>query len=79
MRKCNAIECYEKFHALWKGADPGISEVEDQREKIEVWRREYNEFRSHSSLDGLTPQQFVDTFESEQSQEIIFLAGTVFG
>ena len=53
--------------------------LEDAREKIETWRQEYNEFRPHSSLDGLTPQQFVDKFESEKSQETIFLAGTVFG
>lgn len=43
-----------------------------------MWRREYNEFRPHSSLEGLTPQQIADKFESEQSQKIIFLAGTVF-
>jgi len=53
--------------------------LEDAREKIETWRQEYNEFRPHSSLDGLTPKQFVDKFESEKSQETIFLAGTVFG
>jgi putative transposase len=53
--------------------------LEDAREKIEKWRLEYNEFRPHSSLDDLTPQQFVDKFKSEKSQKTIFLAGTVFG
>lgn len=33
--------------------------MEDAVEKIEAWRREYNEFRPHSSLDGLTPDQVV--------------------
>jgi putative transposase len=50
--------------------------IEDAREKIEMWREEYNEFRPHSSLENLTPRQFAEQFES---QETIFLAGTVFG
>jgi putative transposase len=33
--------------------------IEDARDKIETWRREYNEFRPHSSLDDLTPLQFM--------------------
>ena len=28
--------------------------LEDAREKIEQWRGEYNGFRPHSSLDGMT-------------------------
>jgi putative transposase len=31
--------------------------LEDAREKIEQWREEYNDFRPHSSLGGLTPNQ----------------------
>ena len=31
--------------------------LEDAREKIEQWREEYNGFRPHSSLGGLTPNQ----------------------
>jgi putative transposase len=29
------------------------------REVIENWRKDYNEFRPHSSLDGLTPQEYL--------------------
>jgi putative transposase len=50
--------------------------IEDAREKIEMWRKDYNEFRPHSSLGDLTPRQFTEQFES---QETIFLAGPVFG
>ena len=29
-------------------------------EKIESWRKEYNTFRPHSSLDDLTPGEFAE-------------------
>ncbi|GAB3989440.1 hypothetical protein GCM10028807_14350 [Spirosoma daeguense] len=31
--------------------------LEDARDKIERWRQEYNSFRPHSSLGGLTPNE----------------------
>ncbi|WP_419836237.1 integrase core domain-containing protein [Xanthocytophaga agilis] len=37
--------------------------MSDAADKIEVWRLEYNQFRPHSSLKGLTPCQM-----EEQSQ-----------
>jgi putative transposase len=30
----------------------------DARAKIETWRKEYNDFRPHSSLGDLTPRDF---------------------
>ncbi len=30
----------------------------DARDKIEAWRRNYNETRPHSALDWLTPMEF---------------------
>jgi len=53
--------------------------IEDAREKIEAWREEYNEFRPHSSLGGLTLGQFAEQFRSIQGQKTIFLTGPVFG
>jgi putative transposase len=54
--------------------------IEDAREKIEKWRRDYNEFRPHSALGDLTPKEFIDNFEKRmQSQKTSFLAGSVFG
>jgi putative transposase len=32
--------------------------IEDAREKIENWRKDYNRFRPHSSLDDMTPDEF---------------------
>jgi len=63
----------EIFHAQ-------VLSMEDAREKIEKWRRDYNEFRPHSSLGDLTPQQFVDKYKGRlRSQKTPFLAGSVFG
>ena len=32
--------------------------LEDARDKVERWRRDYNEFRPHSALTYLTPAEF---------------------
>ena len=32
--------------------------LDDAKEKIESWRMEYNQYRPHSSLDDLTPEEF---------------------
>lgn len=30
----------------------------DASEKIETWRKDYNEFRPHSALSNMTPNEF---------------------
>jgi putative transposase len=40
--------------------------LEDARDKIESFRRDYNDFRPHSSLAGLTPNQV----ESEMQKDL---------
>jgi putative transposase len=34
--------------------------IEDEKLKIENWRRDYNGFRPHSSLDNMTPDEFAE-------------------
>lgn len=34
--------------------------LDDARDKIELWRIDYNRFRPHSSLGDLTPEEFRD-------------------
>jgi putative transposase len=54
--------------------------MDDAREKIEKWRKDYNEFRPHSSLGDLTPRQFVDKFSARiKGQKTTLLAGPVLG
>jgi hypothetical protein len=47
--------------------------MEDAREKIETWRRDYNEFQPHGSPGDLAPRQFIDKYtDSLRSQEFHF-------
>lgn len=50
--------------------------LEDAREKIEIWRQEYNDFRPHSSLENRTPSEFAMMLDTENS---LSLAGTESG
>lgn len=38
--------------------DNWFMSLEDAREKIELWRTDYNEFRPHCALTCLTPADF---------------------
>jgi putative transposase len=52
--------------------------LNDAREEIEKWRRDYNEFRLHSALGDLTPHEFIENFRKRmQSQKTSFLAGEI--
>ena len=37
--------------------------LDDARKKIELWRRDYNDFRPHSSLDNMTPSEYKKNHE----------------
>ena len=40
-----------------------FTSLEEAKRLIEAWRLEYNQFRPHSSLDGLTPEAFASTWQ----------------
>jgi putative transposase len=56
---------------------------EDAKEKIESWRQDYNDWRPHSSLDNLTPRQYLEEQLGEQAGQkgpiSLVLAGTNLG
>ena len=41
--------------------------MEDSREKIENWRWDYNNFRPHSSLNNMTPEEYATISITEKS------------
>jgi putative transposase len=45
--------------------------LEDARMKIEVWRKDYNEYRPHSSLDNMTPSDYAK-LNDEKVNIIVF-------
>jgi putative transposase len=55
--------------------------LDDAREKAEIWRKDYNEKRPHSSLGNITPQEFAEknkklTYSplAELSNELVLVA-----
>jgi len=46
-----------------------FSNLEEARNKIEGWRTWYNEFRPHSSLDGLTPTEFIKQWQDKNNNQ----------
>lgn len=42
--------------------------LEDAIEKIEAWRIEYNQYRPHSSLNNLTPAEFIEQLKKEKEK-----------
>jgi len=52
--------------------------IEDARDKIEACRRDYNEWRPHSSLDNLSPRQYLER-QPNKIPDSLLLAGPVLG
>jgi putative transposase len=53
--------------------------LEDAQEKIETWRRDYNEWRPHSSLDNLTPVQYRQIHGGQERPNSLVLAVPTLG
>ena len=43
--------------------------LDDAKEKIETWRMEYNQYRPHSSLNDLTPEEFYRQYQQAGNLE----------
>ncbi len=43
--------------------------LDDARQTIESWRRDYNEYRPHSSLDQRTPSEFVAGWQQTRTDQ----------
>jgi putative transposase len=54
IKSFNASLWRELLNASW------FLSLADARQRTEIWRKEYNEDRPHSSLGDLTPQEFVN-------------------
>jgi putative transposase len=48
--------------------------MEDAQSKVERFRRDYNEYRPHSSLQGLTPDQVESGFQNNPENSILALS-----
>ncbi len=51
--------------------------LEDAQEKIECWRQEYNQQRPHSSLNNLTPEEFIRSLQ--KGPELLFNLASILG
>jgi putative transposase len=45
-----------------------FSDLLDARQKLEAWRRDYNENRPHSSIRNLTPVEYANSVRAERGQ-----------
>jgi putative transposase len=65
----NAFE--ESFHGRFRDECLNMEEfrsIAEARVITEMWRREYNEERPHSSLNYMTPLEFKEAFEKSEAQ-----------
>jgi len=46
---------------------------------VETWRQEYNNYRSHSSLDYLTPAEFARRYYEDKQKEEAAQPGEIAG
>ena len=61
----------EAFNARLRAECPNASwflSMADARDRIEQWRRDYNEVRPHTALGGLTPRAYAD--QAKQARKL---------
>lgn len=52
-------------------------DLQDAREKVEVWRIDYNASRPHSSLGNLSPEEFIERYQRKLNQPRELTSGVV--
>jgi putative transposase len=45
--------------------------LDDARAKIEAWRRDYNAYRPHQSLGGLSPEMYLDEYHQNTADSLL--------
>lgn len=45
--------------------------LDDARTKIETWRRDYNAYRPHQSLGGLSPKMYLDEYHRNTADSLL--------
>lgn len=48
-----------------------FTSINDAKEKIEEWRKDYNYFRPHSSIGNLTPKEFVEKEKKSRTKKML--------
>ncbi|TNJ40538.1 integrase core domain-containing protein, partial [Allotamlana fucoidanivorans] len=48
--------------------------MEDAQEKLDMWREEYNNFRPHSSLGDIPPNEYIEM--NKNSSDPLLLTGS---
>ena len=62
----------EAFHSRFRPECPDatwFSSLVDARERIEAWRKDYNEHRPHSALGNQSPNEFVSTRRASPARQ----------
>ena len=65
--------CIESFNGSFRDECLNTNwfmSLEDAREKIEYWRKDYNEYRPHSALTYLTPSEFASKYAAQADSDI---------
>ena len=47
--------------------------LDDAKTKIEIWRRDYNDVRPHTSLGYLTPREYVQERQAKTTAEAVLV------
>jgi putative transposase len=66
--------CIESFNGKFRDGCLNVNwflSLEDAQEKIDIWRNDYNSFRTHSSIDDLTPDEFEETMNKQAHFSIL--------